>query len=51
MNQIVQTAIIPSATSIDTDVLSNMTSLGCFKDQDKLVECLLNEKYSFFFFK
>ena len=44
MNQIVQTAIIPSVTHIDTDVLSNMTSLGCFKDQEKLIECLLNEK-------
>ena len=30
---------------MDTDVLANMTSLGCFKDQEKLIECLLNEKY------
>lgn len=45
MSQIVTTAIIPSREHIDTDVLSNMTSLGCFKDQEKLVEFLLNEKY------
>ena len=44
MSQIVQTAIIPTLDHIDTDVLSNMTSLGCFKEQDKLIECLLNEK-------
>lgn len=46
MNQIVSTAIIPSRVSIDTDVLNNMTSLGCFKDSDKLIECLLNEKHN-----
>ena len=46
MSQIVQTAIIPTREHIDTDVLSNMTSLGCFKDQDKLLECLLNEKHN-----
>ena len=44
MSQIVTTAIIPSREHIDTDVLANMTSLGCFKDQEKLVEFLLNEK-------
>ncbi len=46
MSQIVQTAIIPGFEHIDTDVLNNMTSLGCFKEQDKLVESLLNEKHN-----
>ncbi|CAF0723631.1 unnamed protein product [Brachionus calyciflorus] len=46
VNQIVQTAIIPTIEHMDTDVLGNMTSLGCFKEQDKLVECLLNEKHN-----
>lgn len=46
MCQIVQTAIIPTLEHIDTDVLANMTSLGCFRDQEKLIECLLNEKHN-----
>ena len=43
-----KTAIIPTLEHIDTDVLANMTSLGCFRDQEKLIECLLNEKYKHF---
>ena len=41
---IFQTAIIPSIDSIDTDILANMSSLGSFKDQNKLIENLLNER-------
>ncbi|KAH9374219.1 hypothetical protein HPB48_013704 [Haemaphysalis longicornis] len=35
------THIIPCVDDIDPDVLSNMTSLGCFKDKEKLVKELL----------
>lgn len=45
MNQIVQTAIIPTLNDIDTDLLNHMTSLGCFKDKQRLIEALLNERY------
>ena len=41
MKEVVQTHIIPSVDDIDPDVLSNMTSLGCFKDKEKLIKELL----------
>lgn len=41
MKEVVQTHIIPTANDIDPDVLSSMTSLGCFKDREKLVQDLL----------
>ena len=41
MMEVVQTHIIPERDRIDEDVLRGMTSLGCFKDKDKLVEELL----------
>jgi len=44
--QVVQTAIIPSINDLDTDILANMTSLGSFKDKEKLIECLLNERHN-----
>jgi hypothetical protein len=40
-----QTHIIPTAVDIDPDVLSNMTSLGCFKDKEKLIKEMLATRY------
>lgn len=42
MKEVVQTHIIPTVDDIDPDVLSNMTSLGCFKDKERLVKELLS---------
>ncbi|CAF3638124.1 unnamed protein product [Adineta steineri] len=42
MVQVVQTIIIPKEEDIDTDVFAAMTSLGCFKDRQRLLEGLLN---------
>lgn len=46
MKQVVQTLILPSEDDIDPDVLSNMTSLGCFKNRDRLVKELLNRHHN-----
>lgn len=46
MKEIVQTHIIPTMGDIDPDVLSNMTSLGCFKDKDKLIKELLSSNHN-----
>ncbi|KAH8025504.1 hypothetical protein HPB51_009444 [Rhipicephalus microplus] len=40
------THIIPCVDDIDPDVLSNMTSLGCFKDKEKLVKELLSTTHN-----
>ena len=37
-----QTHIIPTVEDLDPDVLASMTSLGCFKDKEKLIQELLN---------
>ncbi|XP_054719841.1 serine/threonine kinase SAD-1-like [Uloborus diversus] len=46
MKEVVQTHVIPSSDAIDPDVLSSMTSLGCFKDKEKLVEELLKSDHN-----
>lgn len=46
MMEVVQTHIIPARDTIDEDVLRAITSLGCFKDKDKLVECLLEPNHN-----
>lgn len=46
MKQVVQTHIIPSSDDIDSDVLANMSSLGCFKDKSKLVANLMNPEHN-----
>lgn len=46
MKQVVQTHIIPSVEDIDSDVLSNMSSLGCFKDKSKLIANLLSSEHN-----
>ncbi|GIX81921.1 hypothetical protein CDAR_558971 [Caerostris darwini] len=46
MKEVVQTHVIPSSDDIDPDVLSSMTSLGCFKDKEKLVEELLKSEHN-----
>lgn len=50
MMEVVQTHIIPSVADMDTDVLQAITSLGCFKERDKLIQELLNPKLVFLFF-
>lgn len=40
----VQTHIIPKMEDLDPDILNNMTSLGCFKDKEKLLRELLTPK-------
>ncbi len=44
MVQVIQTTIIPKEEDIDGDVFAAMTSLGCFKDRQRLIEALLNSK-------
>ncbi|KAG8180259.1 hypothetical protein JTE90_019540 [Oedothorax gibbosus] len=46
MKEAVQTHIIPTVEDLDPDVLSSMTSLGCFKDREKLVQELLNTTHN-----
>ncbi|CAF0857286.1 unnamed protein product [Adineta ricciae] len=46
MVQVVQTTIIPREEDIDPDVFAAMTSLGCFKDRQRLIEALLNSKHN-----
>ncbi|XP_022659329.1 serine/threonine-protein kinase BRSK2-like [Varroa destructor] len=53
MKEVVQTHIVPSSDELDPDVLGCMSSLGCFKDRNKLVNDLLspchnNEKVIYF---
>ncbi|CAG2118988.1 unnamed protein product [Medioppia subpectinata] len=40
------THIIPSVDDVDPDVLTNMTSLGCFKDKEKLLRDLLSTNHN-----
>lgn len=42
MIDVIQTHIIPSANDLDTDVLQAISSLGCFKDREKLIAALLS---------
>lgn len=42
MSQAVQTSIIPSREDVDPDIFSTMTSLNCFKNEDKLYDALLS---------
>lgn len=42
MIDVIQTHIIPSAKDLDTDVLQAISSLGCFKDREKLTAALLS---------
>jgi BR serine/threonine kinase len=44
MMEVVQTHIIPSIDAMDPDVLQAISSLGCFKDRDKLIQELLSPK-------
>ena len=46
MMEVVQTHIIPSREAIDADVLRGITSLGCFKDKEKVVEALLGPTHN-----
>jgi len=41
MKEVVQTHIIGNVDDVDPDVLANMTSLGCFKDKERLLRELL----------
>uniref|UniRef100_A0A2S2N893 non-specific serine/threonine protein kinase n=1 Tax=Schizaphis graminum TaxID=13262 RepID=A0A2S2N893_SCHGA len=42
MIDVIQTHIIPSSNDLDTDVLQAISSLGCFKDREKLIAALLS---------
>ncbi|XP_076328626.1 serine/threonine-protein kinase BRSK2-like isoform X3 [Tachypleus tridentatus] len=42
----ISTYIIPTEEDMDTDVLRNMMSLGCFKNKPKLLEGLLNASHN-----
>lgn len=46
MKQVVQTHIIPTADDLDSDVLASMSSLGCFKDKNKLIANLLSTEHN-----
>ncbi|XP_068717478.1 serine/threonine-protein kinase BRSK2-like [Montipora capricornis] len=41
---IVKTEVIPSRDEIDPDVLHSMSSLGCFKNREKLIRNLLKQE-------
>ena len=47
-SRVIKNLYFPSINDLDTDILANMTSLGSFKDKEKLIECLLNERYCLF---
>ncbi|CAG7836204.1 unnamed protein product, partial [Allacma fusca] len=46
MMDVVQTHVIPSADAVDSDVLQAISSLGCFKDRDKLIQELLSPNHN-----
>ena len=46
IRQVVQTHVIPSVDHMDPDVLASMTSLGCFKDRERLNRELLNSTHN-----
>ncbi|XP_021926347.1 serine/threonine-protein kinase BRSK2 isoform X3 [Zootermopsis nevadensis] len=46
MMEVVQTHIIPSIDAMDPDVLQAISSLGCFKDRDKLIQELLSPNHN-----
>ncbi|KAG9511050.1 Serine/threonine kinase SAD-1 [Fragariocoptes setiger] len=46
MKEVVETHIIPSTEDLDDDVLNNMSSLGCFKDKQKLLAELLSPEHN-----
>ena len=39
-----QTEVIPNKDEIDPDVLNSMSSLGCFKNREKLIRNLLKQE-------
>ena len=45
MMSVVQTHILPTEEDCDPDVLQAITSLGCFKDRQKLIQELLNPQF------
>ncbi|XP_023727635.1 serine/threonine-protein kinase BRSK2-like [Cryptotermes secundus] len=46
MMEVVQTHIIPSIDAMDPDVLQAISSLGCFKDREKLIQELLSPNHN-----
>ncbi|CAG2053150.1 unnamed protein product [Timema podura] len=46
MMEVVQTHIIPSIDAMDPDVLQAISSLGCFKERDKLIQELLSPNHN-----
>ncbi|KAK6645017.1 hypothetical protein RUM43_001293 [Polyplax serrata] len=46
MMDVVQTHVIPSVDAMDPDVLQAITSLGCFKDKDSLIQELLSVNHN-----
>lgn len=44
MMEVVQTHVLPSASSVDPDVLNAICSLGCFKEKEKLIQELMSPK-------
>ena len=44
MMEVVQTHVIPTASAVDPDVLNAISSLGCFKEKEKLIQELLSPK-------
>lgn len=46
MMEVVQTHILPSVDAMDPDVLQAISSLGCFKQRDKLIQDLLSPSHN-----
>ncbi|XP_050685735.1 serine/threonine-protein kinase BRSK2 [Leptidea sinapis] len=46
MMEVVQTRVLPSADAIDPDVLQAISSLGCFKHREKLIQDLLSSHHN-----
>ncbi|XP_031629810.1 serine/threonine-protein kinase BRSK1 isoform X2 [Contarinia nasturtii] len=46
MMEVVQTHVLPSASSVDPDVLNAICSLGCFKEKEKLIQELMSPNHN-----
>ncbi|XP_044735568.1 serine/threonine-protein kinase BRSK1 [Chrysoperla carnea] len=46
MMEVVQTHVLPSIDAVDPDVLQAISSLGCFKEKEKLIQDLLSPNHN-----
>ena len=46
MMDVVQTHVLATRDAADADVLRGITSLGCFKDKDRVVDALMEPSHN-----